>query len=106
MSITSFVNTCLPTLWRYFLAQYCKALGVSLFGFIIILLSTRLEDIARLVSLGASFLPIVLYILYQIPYVLQLAVPISSLVASLFLFQRLSANNELTAIREIGRAHV
>ena len=92
----------MPTLWRYILLQYSKALAVSLFGFLIILLSTRLDDVAKLVSLGATFSPIILFVFYQIPYVLQVAVPISSLIAGLYLFQKLSYNHELAAIRAAG----
>lgn len=95
-------QTSLPALWRYVLLQYCKTLGVSAFGFLIILLSTRLEEVAKLISLGAPLFPVLLYIFYQIPYMLQLAIPISTLVASVYLFQRLSQSNELTAIRAAG----
>jgi lipopolysaccharide export system permease protein len=91
-----------PTLWRYFLSQYMKVFGLSLFGFLVLLLSTRLEDFARFVSLGASFPLAALYIAYQIPYVMQIALPISSLIASLFLFQKLSQNKALTAMRASG----
>jgi len=91
-----------PTLWRYFFSQYAKVFGLSLFGFLVLLLSTRLEDFARFVSLGANFPLAALYIAYQIPYVLQVALPISSLIASLFLFQKLSHNKALTAMRASG----
>jgi len=92
----------LPTLWRYFLAQYGKVFLLSLFGFLVILLSTRLEDFARFVTLGASLSHALLYVVYQIPYVLQIALPLSSLIASLFLFQKLSETRALTAIRATG----
>ncbi len=92
----------LPLLWRYLFFQYAKTLLLSLAGFLLILLSTRLEDAAKLLSLGTSFSSVCLYILYQIPYVLQIALPISTLIGALYLFQRLSANSELTAARASG----
>lgn len=91
-----------PLLWRYLFLQYGKTLLLSLLGFLILLLSTRLEEAAKLVSLGTSFSSVLLYIIYQIPYVLQIALPISTLIGALYLFQRLSANNELTAARASG----
>lgn len=95
-------TTVMPTLWRYFLWQYSKVFGLSLFGFLIILLSTRLEDFARFVTLGANLSAIILYVLFQIPYVMQIALPISSLIATIFLFQKLSQNSVLTALRASG----
>ncbi len=92
----------LPLLWRYLFLQYGKTLVLSLLGFLILLLSTRLEDAAKLVSLGTSLSTVALYIFYQIPYVLQIALPISTLIGALYLFQRLSANSELTAARASG----
>jgi len=92
----------LPLLWRYLFLQYGKTLLLSLAGFLLILLSTRLEDAAKLLALGTSLGSVCLYILYQIPYVLQIALPISTLIAALYLFQRLSANSELTAARASG----
>lgn len=92
----------LPLLWRYLFLQYGKTLLLSLLGFLILLLSTRLEEAAKLVSLGSSFGSVMLYILYQIPYVLQIALPISTLIGALYLFGRLSSNSELTAARASG----
>lgn len=92
----------LPLLWRYLFLQYGKTLLLSLLGFLILLLSTRLEEAAKLISLGSSFGSVMLYILYQIPYVLQIALPISTLIGALYLFGRLSANSELTAARASG----
>lgn len=91
-----------PVLWRYLLWQYGKTLALSLAGFLLILLSTRLEEAAKLVSFGTSIGSVVLFVLYQIPYVMQIALPISTLIGALYLFQRLSTNNELTAARASG----
>ncbi|MCE5294905.1 MAG: LptF/LptG family permease [Chlamydiales bacterium] len=92
----------LPLLWRYLFLQYGKTLLLSLLGFLVLLLSTRLEEAAKLISLGTSLQSVAMYIIYQIPYVLQIALPISTLIGALYLFQRLSANSELTAVRASG----
>ncbi len=92
----------LPTLWRYFLVQYIKVFSLSFFGFLAILLSMRLEDFAHFLSLGADLPATLLYLIYQIPYVLQIALPISSLIASLYLFQKLSQTSALTSLRAAG----
>ena len=54
----------LPVLWRYLFVQYGKTLALSLAGFLLILLSTRLEEAAKLVSLGTDIQKVALYILY------------------------------------------
>ena len=73
-----------------------------LVGFLIILIASRLEELARVFTQGASFGCIILFLLYQIPYVLQIAFPLSSFIASLYLFQSMSTKNELTAARAQG----
>lgn len=100
MNIT--LSSFAPLLWRYFFWQYAKTLGLSLAGFLVILIATRLEDAAKLISTGAHLPSVVLYIIYQVPYVMQIALPIATLIASLYLFQKLSSNNELTALRASG----
>ncbi|HXF29278.1 MAG TPA: LptF/LptG family permease, partial [Chlamydiales bacterium] len=92
----------LPTLWRYFFSQYAKVFGVTLFAFLVILLTTRLEEFARFVALGSNFISACLFVLFQIPYVMQTALPIASLIASFFLFQKISQTQTLTAIRATG----
>lgn len=92
----------LPTLWRYFLAQYIKVFCLSLFAFLVILLSTKLQDFAQFVSMGAPLSLVTMFIIYQIPYILQIALPISCLIATIYLFQRLTQNNSLTAARASG----
>ncbi len=43
-----------------------------------------------------------LFLVYQFPFILPMAIPISALIASLLLFQRLSQTGELTALRASG----
>jgi len=71
-------------------------------AFIAILLSIRLDDIAHFATLGAPFTYIFFFTVHQIPYILPIAIPLSCLIASVILMQRLSATHELTALRAAG----
>jgi lipopolysaccharide export system permease protein len=82
--------------------EYCRALSICLFGIVALLLSTKLEEVARFIALGASSGKIILFVLYQIPYILQIAVPLSSLVAGFTVLSTMSSNGELTAARSSG----
>ncbi len=84
------------------LKEYCRALCICLFGVVALLLSTKLEEVARFIALGASSGKIFLFILYQIPYILQIAIPLSSLVAGFTVLSSMSASGELTAARSSG----
>ncbi len=66
------------------------------------LLVLRFQEIARFITSEASFTKIALFSLYQIPYILPIAIPISCLISSLLLFQKLSYHQEITALRTIG----
>lgn len=92
----------MPIIWRYLLGQYLKVLCLCTFAFIAILLTTRLDEIAHFVTLGSQGIYILLFTLYQIPYILPIAIPFSCLISIVILIQRLSANHELTALRACG----
>ncbi len=62
----------------------------------------RFKDIAEFAALNSDAFSIFLFSLYQLPYVLPLAIPISCVIASMLLFQRLSHYEELTALRAAG----
>lgn len=91
-----------PIFWLYLLKNYLKVLFLSVFSFIAILLVSRLEEIARFASLGAKPAYLAFFTLYQIPYILPIAIPISCLISAMILFQRLSHTHELTALRSCG----
>ena len=99
---TKICTTCMPTLWRYYLKNWFQLFFTALFGIIVLLLSTKLEEVARFIALGASFGKIVLFVLLQIPYVLQIALPVAGCAAGFFLFANMSANGELVAARAVG----
>ncbi|MCB1115471.1 MAG: LptF/LptG family permease [Chlamydiia bacterium] len=92
----------MPLLWRYLLRNYFQVFFLCTGGFIAMLLVTRVQEIARLASLNSEFGKIILFTLCQIPYILPIAMPISGLIASILLLQRLSHTHELTAFRASG----
>ena len=93
-----------PIIWRHLLGQYLKVFGICVVTFIAVLLSTRLDEIARFATLGAEGHYILLFALYQIPYILPIAVPISCAISAILLFQHLSQTEQLTALRACGLA--
>lgn len=92
----------MPLLWRYLLRNYLKVFSLSVAGFISVLLITRFQNIARFAATGASKLYILKFVLFQIPFILPLAIPISCLIASFLLFQKMSHSHEFTALRSAG----
>jgi lipopolysaccharide export system permease protein len=94
----------MPIIWRYLLGRYLKVLCFCIVSFIAVLLTTRLQEIADFASSGAQFPLIVWFTIYQIPYILPIAVPISCLISAILLVTGLSASYELTALRSSGMA--
>lgn len=92
----------MPILWRYLLRSYVQVFLLSVIGFIGVLFVIRFKDIADFATLNADIHSVLLFSLYQIPYILPHAIPISSLIASILLFQRMSQAYELTALRAAG----
>ncbi|MBX9744746.1 MAG: LptF/LptG family permease, partial [Chlamydiales bacterium] len=92
----------MPVLWRYLLYQYLRVFFLSVSSFILVLFVLRFKDIARFAALSADGTKTGLFILYQFPHILPLALPISTLIASFLLFQRLSESQEITALRALG----
>ncbi|KAF3361404.1 Uncharacterized protein PHSC3_002035 [Chlamydiales bacterium STE3] len=89
----------MPIIWRYLLTDYLKVALLTATAFIAILLTSRLEEIAHFASLGPNFTLTLLFVFYQIPYILPIAIPISCLTSAMLLMQKLSASHELTALR-------
>lgn len=93
-----------PTLWRYLIVHFLKVTIACVAAFIAVLLAMRLDEIAHFAALGAPLSYIFAFTLYQIPYILPLAIPLSCFIASFILVQQLSASHELTALRASGFA--
>lgn len=94
----------MPIIWRFLLDQYLRVFLLCTTAFIAVLFTMRLEEIARFVTLGASFSIVIGFMLHQIPYILPIAIPISCLISATLLIQKLSHTHELTALRSCGMA--
>jgi lipopolysaccharide export system permease protein len=94
----------MPLLWRYLLTQFLKVFFLCVVTFIAILLTMRLDEIAYFATLGPQGLYVLWFTLQQIPYILPIALPVSALISSMLLLQRLSSSHELTAMRASGFA--
>ncbi|MBS0603901.1 MAG: LptF/LptG family permease [Verrucomicrobia bacterium] len=92
----------MPIIWRYLLRSYFQVFLLCVGAFISVLIVLRFQEIARFATSGASSLKVLLFALLQIPYILPIAIPVSCLIASMLLFQRLSHTHELTALRTCG----
>jgi lipopolysaccharide export system permease protein len=92
----------MPILWRYALQSYLRVFSLSVCTFISVLIVARFKEIARFTALSGDWLKTGLFIVYQVPSILPIAIPLSALLASLLLFQRLSRTYELTALRASG----
>lgn len=89
-------------LWRFLIGHFLKVAFVCVAAFVTVLLTMRLEMIAHFATLGAQSSHVALFVLHQVPYMLPIALPISCLIASILLMQRLSKTHELTAFRGCG----
>jgi lipopolysaccharide export system permease protein len=92
----------MPIIWRYLLSHFLKVLFFCVAAFITVLMTTRLDEIAHFATLGAEGFYVLLFTFYQIPYILPIAIPVSCLISSILLMQRLSRTHELTALRASG----
>ncbi len=92
----------MPIIWRYLLRSYFQVLLLCVSAFISVLIVLRFQEIARFATSGAPKVKVLLFALLQIPYILPIALPVSCLIASMLLFQRLSHAHELTALRTCG----
>lgn len=92
----------IPVLWRYVLVDYVRVLLLSVGTFLTVMIVTRFKEIARFTALSGKWGKTAIFTFYQFPLILPIAIPISALIASLLLFQRLSRTHELMAWRACG----
>lgn len=92
----------ITTLSRYLTLEYLKVFLFSLLAFLTLLIVSRLEEIASYATLGSKKSDIIIFTLCQITAILPLAIPLSTLISSFLLFQRLSESHELTVLRASG----
>ncbi len=88
---------------RYILRELAVPFGVSLLIFTFIFLMSRVLQLTELmVNRGLSFTDILKLFLYATPYFLLFTIPMSVLFATVLTFIKLSADNEITAIKAAG----
>lgn len=92
----------MPIMWRFLLKNFFQVFLLCMTSFIAALFVMRFKDIAEFATLNSDGLSIFLFSLYQLPYILPLAIPISCVISSMLLFQKLSHYQELTALRAAG----
>ena len=85
------------------LYPFLAALGALLF---VLLTNFLLRNMDRFLGKGLEFTLILEYILLNLAWILALAVPMAILVATLMAFGRLSADNEIVALRSISVSYL
>lgn len=94
----------MPIVWRYLVSHFLSIAAATACAFIAILFTMRLDEIAHFASLGAPLKALCLFTFHQVFYILPIAIPLSCLIASFILIQRISKTHELTALRSCGFA--
>ncbi len=83
---------------RNMLVTLLMALGIMTF----VMLSGHFYRAFDMLSQGASPLVLVKFICYMLPYTLCFTLPLALLVATVLVFSRLSADNEIVAMKSMG----
>jgi lipopolysaccharide export system permease protein len=63
---------------------------------------SRFKEIAKFSTISSDPIKLGLFTVYQIPFILPMAIPLSALISSFLLFQKVSRSQELTALRASG----
>lgn len=93
----------LQILKRYLLKEWLGSFGLSLLVFTFVLFIGNLLKLAELLVGKGANLPLILKLfVFQLPYFLSYTIPMSVISSSLLAFGRLSADNEILAIRASG----
>ena len=87
----------------YIIQEILPPFFVNLLVFTFILLLTKMLEMTEMVVVkGVTPLTIVKLLAYSIPFLLSLTVPMSTLLAVLLAFLRLSGDNEITVLKSAG----
>ncbi len=88
---------------RYVFLQFLPYFLVSLIFFTSVFLTHELLDIIDfIVNYDVDIIPFLLLMAYSMPYFLGYVIPISTMIAVLLAFLRMSGDNEITALKSCG----
>jgi LPS export ABC transporter permease LptF len=88
---------------RYLLREMLLPLGVGLLTFVVMITGHMLFTVVdRIVEHGVGLGFVLRFVAYQVPFAAQLAFPAATLLATGLALNRLSAENEIVAIRAAG----
>ncbi len=91
------------TLHFYLMKELFPAFLLGLVGFTVILLTGRILQLTDLfVNKGFSLTQVLAFLYYLLPSFLVLTIPMATLLAVLLTFNRLSSDNEITAMKASG----
>lgn len=91
------------TLQRYILTEFAGPTLFALVGLTLVLMAGNMVQFADLViSKGVAVAQVIKLFLFLAPYLLTFSLPMAVLVGTLLAFGRLSADNEITAMRSCG----
>ena len=90
-------------LGRYILREHLYPFAMALMILLFVLLTNFLmRSLEKFLGKGLEFSLIIEYVLLNLAWILALAVPMAVLVSTLMAFGRLSADNEITAMRSVS----
>src|SRR5476649_2189613 len=98
-------NSCMRVITRYILKEFLANLLLGLIIFTFVLLLDHLFELAdMLLNKGVGIWLTLKLLFLLLPSSLSLTLPMSTLLAALLTFGRLSENSEITALRASGLA--
>ena len=87
----------------YILKEFLSFLVYSLLAFTVIsILVDLVENIDSFIDRGTGILLIILYYVFDLPFIIVLTFPVSMLLATMFSLGRLGGDNEITAMKASG----
>ncbi len=88
---------------RYLLRQFTSILAMSILGFLCIFLIVDLiENLDRYIDNNMPWLVVLQYYGYSIPFFINIALPMSMLIATIFTIGLMAKRNEWTAVKSVG----
>ena len=88
---------------QYIFKKFISSLIITLSAFIVIFLIVSMIDfLDKFIEYNLTSKEILLYYLYTIPWFINIALPMSLLISTIFTFGSLQKNNEITAIKSSG----